>query len=436
MGAFRRILVWIFQRIFGVYFRDIEVMGEVPPGDVRGRLFVSNHVNGIIDPILVMITAGCEISPVAKSTLWKVPGFNLLLWAVDAVQIVRRTDDPGKVGGLNNGVFDHVADWLNRGGNILIFPEGTSHNEPHLVELKTGAARMLQRAVERRGRSSGNGELTFQSVALSFDAREQFRSRALVIYGPVRSVGDFQEKGEAFVGAFTSKVRKDLTDMLVEGASWEEFRLIARVAELLSHSEGDPTLSGWNVIGRRVEQAKQALLSAPDVIDNVRARVDLYYSQLDKLGLTDAQLVLPRTGTWRSGLSKVGAVCLTPLALVGYTFYLLPYVTVAMIAKRVKSGDEISTIKLGAGLLIFPLWALILMVCTPAVVSGKAAGGLVLVELLVPFIALWWKDQLPLILADWQAVFDRGSVQAAKESRIQAMESIEAARAQLQNFEG
>ena len=69
MGAFRRGLVWAFRRIIGVYFREIEVLGEAPPKGTRSRVFVSNHVNGIVDPILVLTAAPCDISPVAKSTL-------------------------------------------------------------------------------------------------------------------------------------------------------------------------------------------------------------------------------------------------------------------------------------------------------------------------------------------------------------------------------
>src|SRR5262249_3118981 len=97
----RAALTRLFRRIIGVYFPEIEVLGEAPAKDVRGRLFVSNHVNAIVDPILIFTTAPCDISPIAKSTLWKVPGLRWLLGVVDAVQIVRRVDDPSKQSGSN-----------------------------------------------------------------------------------------------------------------------------------------------------------------------------------------------------------------------------------------------------------------------------------------------------------------------------------------------
>ena len=56
-------------------------------------------------------------------------------------------------------LFDAVAQHLERGSNVLIFPEGISHNEPHVVRLKTGAGRMLVGARDR-----GVSGLTFQAV--------------------------------------------------------------------------------------------------------------------------------------------------------------------------------------------------------------------------------------------------------------------------------
>ena len=83
----------------------------------------------------------------------------------------------------NDEIFDRVAQHLGGGGNVLIFPEGTSHSEPHVLPLKTGAARMLARSYDQGARG-----LSLQAVALDFDAPDRFRSRALVTYGPVHDV--------------------------------------------------------------------------------------------------------------------------------------------------------------------------------------------------------------------------------------------------------
>src|ERR1041385_8708476 len=120
--SFRAGLLAVFRRIARIYFREIEVAGVVPAPTTGGRLFAANHVNGLVDPILVLTQAPCPISPVAKSTLWKIPGLTWLLDAVDAVPIVRRRDVPEKSASDNEAVFARVATHLDSGGNILIFP--------------------------------------------------------------------------------------------------------------------------------------------------------------------------------------------------------------------------------------------------------------------------------------------------------------------------
>ena len=58
---------------------------------------------------------------------------------------------------------------------------------------------MLLAAEERKGFPP-----TFQAVALEFDARHDFRSRCLVLWGPVRKFADVPGDGESRVSATTA----------------------------------------------------------------------------------------------------------------------------------------------------------------------------------------------------------------------------------------
>src|SRR5262245_25308473 len=108
----RPALVAAFRRLMRLYFRDIERVGDAPGADTRGRVIVSNHTNALIDPILVLTDAACEISPVAKSTLWSIPGLRWLLDRAGAVPIVRRKDNPDKDPATTAATFGKVAQHL------------------------------------------------------------------------------------------------------------------------------------------------------------------------------------------------------------------------------------------------------------------------------------------------------------------------------------
>ena len=388
LPSVRGVLVSAFRRLMRLYFRQVERVGEPPGPRTRGRVIVSNHTNALIDPILVLTDAACEISPVAKSTLWSIPGLRWLLDRAGAVPIVRRQDTPDKDGAANSAVFDTVADHLARGGNILIFPEGTSHSEPRLAPLRTGAARMLLAAEAR-----GGVPPTFQAAALEFDARTDFRSRTLVLWGPVRRFADVPGDGEERIRAATAQMAADLGDLLVEGDTHEERLRVARVAELFANEEPDRTLERWNGIGRQVELAGRALrVTDPALVARVAAAVDAYHAELDRLGLTDEEVA---PGAWpREAPPEAPAwqrAALAPLAAAGFALYFLPYFLPRWLARKA-DADAVSTFKLGAALIVYPVW-----------MGGLVAGALVLlppplslaaaaVAIASPFAALRWLD--------------------------------------------
>ncbi len=385
----RGALIGTFRRVMRLYFRDIERFGEAPAAQTRGRVFVSNHSNALIDPVLVMTDAPCAISPVAKSTLWNIPGLSWLLDRAGAVPIIRKQDSPDKDASANEQVFDKIAAHLANGGNILIFPEGTSHSESKLAPLKSGAARMMQAAAERAGVPP-----TFQAVALEFDAPSDFRSRCLVLWGPVRTFAELPGEGEDQIRAATARMEDDLKELLVEGETHQDRMRIARVAELLATDAGDRTLGGWSGIGRQVELASKTLRTLDaSLVARVSHHVDAYYGELERLGIDDTQVAGGPPAHAPAPMSTLRRAALAPLAASGFALYAIPYFLPRWIARKA-DPDATSTIKIGAALVVYPLWAAGLvtgsMVLLPPPLSFAAAA----IALASPFAALRWLDRI------------------------------------------
>jgi len=421
--ALRTALVATFRRVIHLYFRDIERLGVPPASDTRGRVFVSNHTNALIDPVVVLTDAECEIAPVAKSTLWSIPGLSWLLDRAGAVPIVRRKDNASKDATANADVFDKIATHLGDGGNILIFPEGTSHSEPHLAPLRSGAARMLLAAEQRKGVPP-----TFQAVALEFDARHDFRSRCLVLWGPIRKLADVPGEGEDRVRAATSIMEADLKGLLVEGETHEDRLRIARVAELLATDAGDRTLGAWSDIGRQVVVAGRTLRAVDaGVVAQVAQHLDAYYAELQRTGLDDAQ-VAGRAELLddRTPLSTWKRAALAPLAASGFALYAIPYFLPRWIARKA-DPDATSTIKLGAALVVYPLWAAGLVASSFALLPPPLSIAAAAIAVTSPFAALRWLDSI------YQRRADASPDERARlmRLRITARTAIDEARSKL-----
>ena len=64
-----------------------------------------------------------------------------MLRALGGLPVYRKQDDPAQMH-RNDETFRRAIDALKDGDAVQIFPEGRSHSEPGLVELRTGAARI------------------------------------------------------------------------------------------------------------------------------------------------------------------------------------------------------------------------------------------------------------------------------------------------------
>jgi glycerol-3-phosphate O-acyltransferase / dihydroxyacetone phosphate acyltransferase len=388
-GLAKRAARAIFGRVLRLYFREIEVTGEPPLADTAGRIFVANHVNGLVDPALVLSLCACPISPIAKSTLWNIPGLRWLLDIADAVPVVRRRDNPEKSGADNDAIFEKISEHLGFGGNVLIFPEGTSHNEPGVLPLKTGAARMLSRA-----KSEGSHGLSFQAVGLEFDARDTFRSRVLVIYGPVRAIDEVTaDSSEALIRAVALQMRQDLDELLLTSDSWEERVLLARVASMFALAKGDASLAVSNAIGRRVELARNRLaLTDLDKLRTLKDAVREYFARID-VAKTSDEVVAGASAA--SSPSPTGSgILLLPLVAVATMLFWLPYQLPRFVAGRLRgSPDVVSTYKLGVGLVAYPVWLFGLLLAAFTTLPFWVAVCCTLGVFASLFAALRWLDR-------------------------------------------
>jgi 1-acyl-sn-glycerol-3-phosphate acyltransferase len=119
-----------------------------------------------MDPLVLRVMTGRRIRFLAKSTLWGNPFGRLAMDAFECLKVYRHQDLAGDAAGTataagslsaardrNEEAFAHCRAELASGAELALYPEGTSHSEPRLKPLKSGAARLaLSAAAEARAR--------------------------------------------------------------------------------------------------------------------------------------------------------------------------------------------------------------------------------------------------------------------------------------------
>jgi glycerol-3-phosphate O-acyltransferase / dihydroxyacetone phosphate acyltransferase len=357
------LLTRFLRLILRVFFRSVEVVGaeRLPPG--KPLVLVANHVNGLVDPVLLLGPLPVRPRLLAKSTLWKNPVVRPFANWAGAIPVYRQQDQVNTA--QNEETFIRCHEVLAQGGAIALFPEGKSHSEPALQPLKTGLARIVLGA-ERRFPGLG---VRIVPVGLTFDQKESFRSRALVQVGepidPQPEVLLDKDDNPAAVRALTARVSQALEEVTLNYGNWEDARLIARAAEIYGRD-------GVELPGRRrlaesfpiqqafIEGYEDLRRRFPERVAAVVAAVRSYDRLLDALHLRDDQVAAayPFSPVLRfAGLTLLRLLFHLPLAVLGTVLNWLTYQVIGPIATLVarRVPDQIATYKLFGAVLLFPL---------------------------------------------------------------------------------
>ncbi len=394
---------WLARFLVRTFYGKVEIVGlEQVPRD-RPLVFVANHVNSLVDPALLLAFMPVLPRPLATSELWQIPILKpFLRWAA-AIPIYRR-HVTGFDRKKNLQTFARCHEVLAAGGAIVILPEGTSHNQPALVPLRTGVSRIVLQAMAR----FGDLGIRIVPVGFTFEDRTRFRSGVLVEVGPpIDPAAEFEvyrDRGRASgatssareaVRGLTQRIREALVALTLNFPSWEEADLIQQAAEIYQQpAPGVPSPSLSERVGlRRVfVEAYQGLRSErPREVGEVTEAVQAYGDELRRQRLRDELVATeyrPREVAIFVARSLWLVLIRLPLGLVGMVVNLLPLLAVAVATRWLtQAEDRAMTNKVLASMVFYPLTWILLAIAAGswslgagllALVLGPLTGGVAL----------------------------------------------------------
>jgi glycerol-3-phosphate O-acyltransferase / dihydroxyacetone phosphate acyltransferase len=346
----RRFVTPILRLIANTFFRRIEIVGwdKVPRGPV---IFAVNHPNGLIDPLFLLCFVPRPVSFLAKAPLFRMPLIGWFARSIDSIPVYRTQDNYAT--SQNRETFAAARALLIRGGAIAIFPEGTTHSEPRLKELKTGAARIAL------GCSAAEcPDIAIVPTAIFYTAKHSFRSDALLYFGDGIAVApvDVDENGEPprdAVAALTDRIEDSLATLTLQADSREALDLIGRAERIMS--------LGRVHLPEQLEMRRRFIAGHTRLRERDPARLAQLQSRFERFEaeLGDANLqpeTLPRPSV-RGSVKTIAMLLVTlPLALIGAVIHYPTYRLIRFLATRLTREEElVATIKAVGGLALYPL---------------------------------------------------------------------------------
>jgi len=376
-----QLMRWLLGLALGFYFRRIERFHAERVPASGPVLLTSNHPNSITDPFVIGASLPRKVNFMATVQLFQIAPLKWLLTRCGVIPVNRLKDDPRAMRSVMD-TFEAVYRVLERGEAVALFPEGITHDDPQLKEVKTGAARM---ALELEHRHHGKLGLVVVPVGLTFSAKELYRSDALANFGePIRAadfLADYETQRKECIRKLSHEIESRIQALILHLPNLEHARVIAgvkrlylerlRVGDLVIEGNTPPRAEELALTQRISAAVQQVYQSAPELAAGFAARLKSYEAWLTRLRISDEELARFQNHSVRlrrNLLMALLGVILLPVAIYGWVFRLVPALVVAWAVRHFANPSirkaQVSTATIVAGIVAFgAFYAVLIGVC-------------------------------------------------------------------------
>lgn len=341
------------------FYRKFEVSGQEHIPEDAGVIFCVNHVNALIDALVLQASTTKDVRPLARSGLFNNPVLRPILNLMGAVPIYRRkTDDTDT--SKNQDMFAKCYELLAQNEALVIFPEGQSHSDPYLHDLKTGVARMALGAFKKNKVAP-----VVIPVGLTFVRKRATRTEVLVHYGEPIDLDVPNEMDEYdAVHLVTDRIKAGIEGVTLNAQSWKDIDLVSRLERFFSMRHGKrrtATLKQRFQSLQRLIEAQDLLKEyEPDKVRSLMSKLRIFERLCKVCGVNNYHLAI----NYRPALlilytlRTLGIVLMGfPIALWGIINSYLPFKITALLTRRFSKGvDQQDTAYVLIGMGIFGLF--------------------------------------------------------------------------------
>jgi glycerol-3-phosphate O-acyltransferase / dihydroxyacetone phosphate acyltransferase len=443
-----RVVRFLVLRLVELFYPRIEVDGRENLPSGGPMLFVSNHPNGLLDPLVLMVGLRRHISFLAKSTFFANPIGRLAMGAFGALPVYRQRDEgreggaQGDRGARNEQTFARCRALLRSGWPLALFPEGTTHSNPVMLPLRTGAARIALSAEAEAGWRMG---LQVVPVGLWYQNKALFRSSALLVIGEPFSLAvcaaAYAADQQRAVEELTAEIDVRLDAVVLQAENAEALRGIPLLAAWTAPAEPETLEQQHERAAELLAAYERLRVVDPERLEAIAQRARRYARALRTFGIADPwALELPEADRRRVVWLALALVAGFLPAVAGFALSYGPYRLAAPLTPRLlgKYEETTSTGKLIIGtvlvLLGWIVWALIF-----GALFGWSAGLLLFVlSPALAYVALrWgeiWRELRDVVGYNWLHVRHRPLVEELIARRralaAEVMEALQAVEVQ------
>jgi len=309
---------WVFYRRIEVKFRD-----RIPKD--RPVLLAPNHQNALMDAMAPLLTSRRDPVFLARADIFKNKFVAGILRFLKILPVYRIRDGANELG-KNEAVFQEAMEVLmSKKSPVCIMPEGNHGNKRRLRPLVKGIFRVAFQAQETYGEQPG---VVIVPVGLDYSKYTIFRGKLLIQFGEPIEVNEYYaaylQNQAKTINMIRNRLAEELRKYMIDIQSEDHYEMYMVLRNVYNDEMRKQTGHEKNTLYNRLIADQQMIAKLYEVEqqggENIQA--------LDKFGVTN------------------------------YFPYWLP----AKISKKLKDPQFHSSFKYVIGLILFPLYYLILFI--------------------------------------------------------------------------
>lgn len=280
-----------------IFFRSITIRNKELIPSQGPLLVLANHPSTFMDPIVIATILDRKVFFLAKGELFKSSFAKWLLPKFNMIPVYRKQDDPTQMN-KNDDTFKKCFEHLEKGGAILMFPEGVSITERKLKPIKTGAARIVLGAEARN-----NFELGVQiiNIGLNYENPHKFNRHLFININKPLKAKEYKEiySKDTFKAAelLSEEIRKQLEKLVIAIEDKKTDELVNDIETLYKYSiskeigiENEDKSKEFLITKGIIETVNYYKVLQPARVEAMRKRIKDYFTNLSRLGLSDSDL--------------------------------------------------------------------------------------------------------------------------------------------------
>jgi 1-acyl-sn-glycerol-3-phosphate acyltransferase len=370
----------------------------------RSVLLAPNHQNALMDAMAPLMTSRRDPIFLTRADVFKKKIFADIFRLFKMLPVYRIRDGAGELS-KNEDIFNESVDIiLRKKCPVAIFPEGNHGDKRRLRPLVKGIFRIAFKAQETYGNEPG---VVIVPVGMDYSAYSNFRGNLFIQYGEPVEVSEYfseyQENQARAINRLRERLSEEMKKYIINIPSEDHYHTYMLLRQILNpgmrkrlgfrkKDQYHRLLADQHMIGQLSKLEEEQ----PDKMAPLSDLAIEYMRGLKKLGLRDWVFRRKRHSLLLLLMADLGMVLLFPIFICGAVLNIAIYELCKFAGSKIRDTQFQSTVKFLTGVILFPLWYLILFILAwiftdPAWIKWALLASIPFMGLLAHTWYIWFK---------------------------------------------